>query len=104
MKHKSRERPSAGLRKVRFGELLKQRRTEKGLTLESLAKKVGVGKSYMSLLERGKTMPPSPKITVALARELGLGESRLLVLGWAEKAPPKVRDRIWRAVAHLVAS
>ena len=36
-----------------IGKLIKQKRTEKGLTLEKVAKAVGVGKSTVSKWERG---------------------------------------------------
>ncbi len=49
---------------------IKQLRTQKGLTLEQLAKRIGCSKSYISQLEKGVTAP-SVSMLAKLAEALG---------------------------------
>lgn len=46
---------------VPFGELLKQRRREKGFTLREFAARAGMDAGNLSKLERGKLDPPQDK-------------------------------------------
>ena len=45
-----------------FGERLKLLRVKKGLTLEDVAKKIGVSKTTVSQWERGKTIPRDERL------------------------------------------
>jgi transcriptional regulator with XRE-family HTH domain len=42
---------------MEFGDYLKQKRTEKGISQEYLANLSGMDRSYVSMLERGLKMP-----------------------------------------------
>lgn len=53
---------------VRFGNLIRRRRAEKGLGQEKLADKAGIHRTHVSLLERGKRMP-----TLEVVRKLAAG-------------------------------
>ena len=53
-----------------FGELLKQLRIQQGLSLETLAAKVGKTKGYLSLVENGRRAP-SPALIERLATIFG---------------------------------
>jgi transcriptional regulator with XRE-family HTH domain len=77
-----------------FGQVVRARRRQLGLTLEQLAKKVGTHKGYVSGTENGKVRPPAAKLTLKLAKALDLNALDLVELGWAEKAPALIRDRV----------
>ena len=75
-----------------FGRILREIRTEKGLTQEELAFKAGMNVTYLSDLERGR-WNPSLAMLVDLAQALGLHPTDLvrgLVLDPCQD-PPKRR-------------
>jgi transcriptional regulator with XRE-family HTH domain len=58
---------------VKFGELLKQLRTEAGMSQRDLAARLGVDFTYISKLENGKTdYAPSQKILREIAALFGV--------------------------------
>jgi transcriptional regulator with XRE-family HTH domain len=70
-----------------FGDVVKKLRKEKGLTLETVAEKIGSHKGYVSGIENDKVNPPSVKIIKKYAR-LFRQDSRVLArLAWVDKAP-----------------
>ncbi len=78
-----------------FGETVRQLRHAKQLTLRDLAKRVGVGFTYISKIENHKLEEghgPSEKLIHKLAVELGADEDELLLL--AEKVPEPIRKRV----------
>jgi len=82
-----------------FGDLVKQLRKDKGLTLEAVAKKIGSHKGYVSGIENGKVNPPSVKIIRKFAKLFARDERTLVRMAWADKAPPLIRDEARRLVA-----
>ena len=92
-----------------FGELVKSLRKEKGLTLETVAKKVGTHKGYISGIETGKVNPPSVKLIKKFARLFQQDEKHLVRLAWVDKAPLLIRQEAldflkWRDSAASKAS
>lgn len=79
---------------MRFGEIIKRRRKEKGLTLERMAAKAGTHKGYICGMESGNTNPPSPKMTARIARVLDLDPALLMLQGYVDKAPKEIRDLV----------
>lgn len=73
-----------------FGEIVHERRTAKGFTLEGLARKIGSHKGYVSGIENRKVRPPSPKITKLLCKALGLNFTDMVTRSWLEKRPKSV--------------
>ena len=63
----------------KFGERVKARRKEKGLTLVELSELTGVDTSYLGRIEQGKRFP-SAQILRKLTEPLGYGEAELLKL------------------------
>lgn len=58
---------------LKFGELLKKSRIEKGLSLRDICKEVNYDPSNWSKIERGKLSPPSDEKTLILwAKKLGI--------------------------------
>jgi len=75
-----------------FGDLVRKLRKEKGMTLETVAKKIGSHKGYVSGIENDKVNPPSVKIIKKYAKVLGLEARTLARLAWVDKAPEIVRQ------------
>ena len=75
-----------------FGDLVRKLRKEKGMTLETVAKKIGSHKGYVSGIENDKVNPPSVKIIKKYAKVLGLEARTLARLAWVDKAPEIIRQ------------
>ena len=61
--------------------LVKKLRTEKGITLESLAKLSGISKGHLSKIERGEREPKiSTLIQIALSLKVDIKELYKIVL------------------------
>ena len=80
-----------------FATLVREKRHQKGLTLQNVADKIGTEKGYVSGFENKKVNPPSPKLVKKLAKLLDIDETLLLVYSFVEKAPPEIRDLVKRA-------
>jgi transcriptional regulator with XRE-family HTH domain len=84
-----------------FGEIIKKRRKEKGLTLERVAKKAGTNKGYISGMECGKVNPPSIKVTARIAHVLGIDPGSLMLQGYVDKAPKEIRNLVRSRVGTI---
>jgi XRE family transcriptional regulator, regulator of sulfur utilization len=60
-----------------FGAIVRTRRTEQGISQESLANLAGLHRTYISMLERG-IRNPSLTVILQLAEALGTGASTLM--------------------------
>ena len=77
------------------GERVRARRGELGWTLAVLAGRVGVAKSYLSMVENRRVAnPPSRKVLDALEAALELPRGELVDLAQWERAPGRVRSRV----------
>ena len=65
-----------------FGEVLRQRRTERGITQEELAFQTGVDRTFVYRLERGIRQPT---ITTLIGMSSALGVSAMDLVGDTEK-------------------
>ena len=54
-----------------FGELLREKRIEKGFSLRKFAAEVGVSPTYLSQVEQGNVMPPTADRVNRMAELLG---------------------------------
>ena len=79
-----------------FGQILRQLRSEKGLSQEDLAFESGYHRTYISLLERGKKSP-SLKTIFQLAKALNIDASE--IIGRIQKMGPNVTSKE-RGLAH----
>jgi transcriptional regulator with XRE-family HTH domain len=61
-----------------FGEKLRNRRLEKGLTLEALAEKIGSTKAYVWQLENKKPAKPSGELLLKIANVLDISAEFLI--------------------------
>ena len=80
-----------------LGELLRERRRRVGLTVESLAHRVGCSKGYLSAIETGRHDRPSDELLTKLEAELGFLPGELVVLLRMRNTHPSVR----RELSHL---
>jgi transcriptional regulator with XRE-family HTH domain len=72
---------------IEFGLLLRQLRTDLGLTLRDLARDAGVNHTYLSKIENGRLEhTPSIRTLQALAKALRVDELKLMEA--ADKLPP----------------
>lgn len=78
-----------------LGEVIKQRRTDRDLTQDTVASKVGISKPYLSNIETGRaTQPPSDRIVRALERTLGFNKGDLSDLAERMRTPPRIRQTL----------
>lgn len=61
-----------------FGEKLRNRRLEQGLTLEALAEKIGSTKAYVWQLENKKPAKPSGELLLKIAAVLDISAEYLI--------------------------
>ena len=86
-----------------FGELIRQRRIEKGLNLCTLAMWAGISKAYLSMIERGLCPPPRDDKVKQLADLLAIHRDDLMYL--AHRLPEdvqKIAEQQPEAVSKLV--
>lgn len=78
----------------RFGQAVRDAREAAGLSLADAARRAGIAKSYLSMIENGRLgNPPSPAVVRGIEAALG-GPSRGLVeLAEWERAPASVREQ-----------
>ncbi|QQM29519.1 helix-turn-helix transcriptional regulator [Martelella lutilitoris] len=73
---------------VEFGEKLRRRRQQLGLTLDELAEKVGSRKAYIWQLENKKPAKPSGELLLKLANVLDISAEYLI-----DDSSPEPNDR-----------
>lgn len=57
-----------------FGAFLKEKRTQKNMSLRGLARRSGIAHTYLMNIENGKKPPPSDRILLRLEKALLLDE------------------------------
>lgn len=62
-----------------IGEVIKQRRRDKGLSLTELADRAGIAKSYLSAIERNIQGNPSIQVLEKISKVLGISVQTLLL-------------------------
>ena len=81
-----------------FASTIKTARLAANLSQADLGAKAGLTGSYICVLEARRKPPPKEDLVGALARALGLDESRLQELAALERTPETVRRRVLRLV------
>lgn len=80
-----------------LGELIRELRQSRGMTLRALAEAVGSTKSYLSMIENRRVAnPPSDALLGLIEAALGVTDGRLRRAGDWERAPAAVRDQVQR--------
>ena len=70
----------SGKREKKFGETIRQLRSEQKIGLRELARNVGMSPAYLSKIERDEFAPPAEDLVKALAKALGQDTDELLAL------------------------
>lgn len=78
---------------MNYGQIIRQERITRGLTLRELADACGTHKGYVCMIEKGKCRPPTPRFTAKFCRQLGLDLEYMTCLAYAEKAPRLIRKQ-----------
>ncbi len=74
------------------GQIIRERRERRGLTLAALAQAIGVTKGYLSMIENHRVSnPPSVEILAQLENALGIGEGELQRSAAWQNTPAPVR-------------
>lgn len=84
-------------KKIKYGEFIRKKRKELGLTIVELAKKTSFSRPYISMLENGKVDNiPSEKVTHELACALELNDEEkvfFIELVDYERIPERLKDK-----------
>lgn len=83
---------------MEFGKRLRELRKERGITLETLASKIGSSKGYLSGIENEKVAPPTEKFVRKLARIFGLDEVAFLKMAYLDKIPRALQPELRKAL------
>jgi len=81
-----------------FGKRVREQRKAKGLTLEDLAERTGMAKSYLSQIETGYAPPPRDEKIQRIATALDLPAEMLLSAARLSELPGPVKARLLRLV------
>ena len=77
------------------GEMIRELRLDRGLTLTAVAEAMGSTKSYLSMIENHRVAkPPSVALLKQLEEVLGVTDGRLHQAGDWERAPQAVREQV----------
>ncbi len=77
------------------GEMIRELRHDRGLTLAEVAEAIGSTKSYLSMIENHRVAkPPSVALLRGLEGVLGVRDGRLHLAGDWERAPQAVREQV----------
>jgi transcriptional regulator with XRE-family HTH domain len=71
---------------------VKKLRKEQNLTCETVARRIGSHKGYISGIENDKVSPPSVKLIRRYAKCLGQDMRMMVRLAWVDKAPPIIQE------------
>lgn len=75
---------------VHFGEIMRSLRLQRGWTLEMLARRCGMNRTYFGILERGENIPSLPTI-LEIADVLGVDAGEIVREVAARRRPPTLR-------------
>lgn len=92
---------SRGFLMASLGEKLRERRKAMGLTLDSLAERVGSSKSYIWELENRPSPNPSAEKLAAIAKELNAPVEYFLDTAEAAPTPEQRDDAFFRKFRNL---
>ena len=84
-----------------LGNIIRNRREEKKLTLDEVSKQTGFSKPYLSTIETGRVNnPPGDELLVRLEKLLGFEPGQLLYVAHMERMPSDIRQGYETMVAE----
>ncbi|NET39309.1 MAG: helix-turn-helix transcriptional regulator [Cyanothece sp. SIO1E1] len=75
-----------------FGDKVRKRRREEGLSQAKLAQTVGISRNYLSQIERGQALNLSWQVMERLTSVLGLKEEQPDILNKTAELPPSLAE------------
>ena len=79
-------------KEMTFGEMMREARQRKGMSLTELQEATGKHWTYFSKVELGRFPPPAAETIVVIADALGVDSDKLLVA--AGKVPPDILEAL----------
>lgn len=76
----------------KFGQKVRQRRLEEGMSQEKLAQALGISRNYLSQIERGRAINLSWQLMERLTSILGLKVEQAKTLGEIADFPPSLAE------------
>ena len=86
----------------RFSQILRQALKDKDMRGIWLADRLGITRSYISGLSRGKLRPPKAEMIIRISRLLGLDPEVMLCVAWLEKRPKMLRIRTIHGIVSKI--
>ncbi|MBP2655791.1 MAG: hypothetical protein H6Q73_3360 [Firmicutes bacterium] len=88
------------MERIYYRQLLSHYIKHSGLSLRQIAQQCrernhSIDPSYISKLQSGHLPPPSEEVSKTLAEVLGANAEELIYLGYIEKAPATIRQRLY---------
>jgi phage repressor protein C with HTH and peptisase S24 domain/DNA-binding XRE family transcriptional regulator len=85
-----------------LGKIIRQRRRERQLTQDQVARRVEISKAYLSNIETDcLANPPSPRVIAGLEQALAFTDGELKRVADLARTPPEVRDEHERLAARV---
>jgi len=75
-----------------YGSYVRQLRTARGMTLDDLARKIGISAAYWSRIERDKDLPPRDALIESAVNILGSDLDEAFIA--AGRLPPDMRPHL----------
>ena len=82
---------------MKFGNFLRSKREEQGLTLAEVAGRAGISIAYLSRIERDRENAPKDELIAKLSRALGLEKDQAFAA--ASRLPPDLRKKAFEVIA-----
>lgn len=79
-----------------FGAFIRKRREEKGVPMNTFARRIGVSPAYWSRIERGQEKPPKDDLILGAAQHLEVSVDDAFVE--AQRLPPDIRENLGELV------
>ncbi len=83
------------------GQIAREAREARGLTLARVADRAGIAKAYVSMIENHRVPPPSAKVLASLEQALGLTGGELTEAAQWQAAPPLVKQTLQKQAAAV---
>jgi len=85
-----------------LGQIIRENRDKKKLTLDDISRRTGYSKPYLSTIETGRVKnPPADELLVKLEKILGFAPGALTHIAHLEKLPADVREAYEKSQAEI---
>jgi len=85
-----------------LGQIIRENREKKKLTLDDISRRTGYSKPYLSTIETGRVKnPPADELLIKLEKILGFTPGALIHIAHLEKLPADVREAYEQSQAEI---